>query len=74
MFANYLLGVVVASLALTASVYHILEAERSDNGKPSVSTDNYICVIPDFNPELPCRVKMREDVYIQNEIDSAPKD
>lgn len=75
MFGNYLLGVTVASLAFTASVYHILEAERSDTVRiPPVSTENYICVIPDFNPELPCRVKMREDVYIQNEVDSAPKD
>ena len=89
MFTNTLIALSIAILSLSSALFLITKAEvkdlenmilqrnqRDQQAQHLVSTENYICVIPEpsANSNLPCRVKMREDVYIQNEIDTAPKD
>jgi hypothetical protein len=86
MFTNTLIALAIAILSLSSALFLITRAEVKDLeamilqkdqiAQHLVSTENYICVIPEasVNSNLPCRVKMREDVYIQNAIDTAPKD
>jgi hypothetical protein len=86
MFTNTLIALSIAILSLSSALFLITKAEvkdlenmilqRDQQAQHLVSTENYICVIPEpsANSKLPCRVAMREDIYIQNEIDLAPKD
>lgn len=81
MFGNAVIGLCVAIASIWSFAYLVVKAERADAVESAavhqvhqVSQENYICVIPDYDQNLPCRVMMREDIYIQHEIELAPKD
>lgn len=61
MFGNAVVAIGFVIISLWSSVYLIVRAERAD------TVESYQCVIPDPDPNLPCRVQMRRDVYNNEE-------